>query len=99
MQFQKQSNCILSVTLIREILPLLCYLPYYYYLLVTFILSLLHRICFVKKCKIVFKNNPDNKKPSEEKVPEVRSPNSIPWINEDEEYCKHLAKFFKGEVE
>ena len=21
------------------------------------------------------------------------------WINEDEEYCKHLAKFFKGEVE
>jgi|TARA_B100000519_G_scaffold37181_1_gene27040 hypothetical protein len=51
------------------------------------------------KHKIVFKNNPDNKKPSEEKVPEVRSPNSIPWINEDEEYCKHLAKFFKGEVE
>ena len=21
------------------------------------------------------------------------------WINEDEEYCKHLARFFKGEVE
>jgi hypothetical protein len=21
------------------------------------------------------------------------------WINEDEEYCKYLARFFKGEVE
>ena len=21
------------------------------------------------------------------------------WVNEDEEYCKHLARFFKGEVE
>ena len=20
------------------------------------------------------------------------------WINEDEEYCKHLARFFKGEI-
>ena len=48
---------------------------------------------------IVFKNNPSDKKPVKEKVPEIKSPNSIPWINEDEEYCKHLAKFFKGEVE
>ena len=22
-----------------------------------------------------------------------------PWVNEDEEYCKHLAKFFKGKRE
>jgi hypothetical protein len=50
------------------------------------------------KHKIVFKNNPDNK-PDEDKETEVKSPNQIPWINEDEEYCKHLAKFFKGEVE
>ena len=26
------------------------------------------------------------------------SPSTI-WVNEDEEYCKHLARFFKGEVE
>ena len=25
-----------------------------------------------------------------------RDPNDIFWINEDEEYSKHLAKFFKG---
>ena len=51
------------------------------------------------KHKIVFKNNPSDKRPVKEKVPEIKAPNSIPWINEDEEYCKHLAKFFKGEVE
>jgi hypothetical protein len=25
--------------------------------------------------------------------------NKTIWINEDEEYAKHLTKFFKGEVE
>jgi len=31
-------------------------------------------------------------------VPDVVSPTTI-WVNEDEEYCKYLARFFKGEVE
>jgi len=30
--------------------------------------------------------------PSDEMKPPI-------WINEDEEYCKYLARFFKGEVE
>ena len=33
-----------------------------------------------------------------ERVPDVVSPTTI-WVNEDEEYCKYLARFFKGEVE
>jgi|TARA_Y100001937_G_scaffold33348_1_gene47566 hypothetical protein len=38
----------------------------------------------------------DDARRSKERVPDVVSPSTI-WVSEDEEYCKHLAKFFKGE--
>ena len=38
----------------------------------------------------------DDARSGKERVPDVVSPSTI-WISEDEEYCKHLAKFFKGE--
>ena len=40
----------------------------------------------------------DDSRSGKERVPDVVSPTTI-WVNEDEEYCKHLARFFKGEVE
>ena len=50
------------------------------------------------KHKIKFKNENRDKESVERDVPADDMKQPI-WINEDEEYCKHLARFFKGEVE
>ena len=58
------------------------------------------------KHKIKFKNpvakelkTPKYKSKVVEDKTKYNRKNKTIWINEDEEYAKHLTKFFKGEVE
>ena len=61
-------------------------------------MSIKHKIKFKNPVAKELKTPKYNSKVVEDKTKYNRKNKTI-WINEDEEYAKHLTKFFKGEVE
>ena len=61
-------------------------------------MSIKHKIKFKNLVAKELKTPKYKSKVIEDKTKYNRKNKTI-WINEDEEYAKHLTKFFKGEVE